>query len=106
MDYLAVHSTMVIKMRESMVNRYVQRATADMHQNNHTEIMCPCRKCKLGSLFKPTSGNVEHHLLRYSFMEGHTQWMGDDEDDDHDEANGAATYEDHEEEAEHGNGED
>ena len=93
----AVQATMVISLRESVVHRYVQRMTADMHRNNRTEIGCPCRKCKLGSMFKPASGDVEKHLLRVGFMEGHTQWMGDDEDDDHDETNGAATSEDEEE---------
>ena len=97
---------MVIATRESVVNRYVQRATTDMHQNNRTEIRCSCRRCKLGSMFKPSSGNVEQHLLRYSFMEGHTQWMGDDEDYHHEEANGAATSEDEEDHVEHGNGDE
>jgi hypothetical protein len=28
-------------------------------------------------MFIPSSGMVKEHLLRYSFMEDHTQWMGD-----------------------------
>jgi hypothetical protein len=79
-----MQATMVISMREGDVDRYVQRATADMYRNNRMDIRCPCRRCKLGSLFDPYSGKVKEHLLRYSFMEGHTQWMSDDEgDDDH-----------------------
>ena len=73
---------MVIAMRESVVDRYVERATADMYRKKRKDIMCPCRRCKLGSLFDPFSGIVNQHLLRYSFMEGHTQWMSDDGDDD------------------------
>ena len=36
-------------------------------------------------MFDPLSSTVNDHLLRYSFMEGHTQWMGDDKDDDDDD---------------------
>ena len=84
---------MVIEMRESVVDRYVKRAAADMYRNNRTEISCPCRKCKLMSLFIPSSGIVQEHLLVRGFMEGHTQWMdSDDEDDSEEEVSaGAAT---------------
>jgi hypothetical protein len=63
---------MVFTMRESDVDRYVQRATAEMHRNNGMYIRCPCRRCKLGSMFTPFSSTVKEHLLRSSFMEDHT----------------------------------
>ena len=72
---------MVISMRESVVDRYVKRATANMHQNNCTYISCPCRRCRLGCMFEPSSGKLQEHLLMRGFMDGHTQWMSDDEDD-------------------------
>ena len=83
---------MVIEMRESVVDRYVKLAAADMYRNNRTEISCPCRKCKLVSLFIPSSGIVQEHLLVRGFMEAHTQWMdSDDEDDSEEEVSGEAT---------------
>ena len=74
---------MVIWMSESVVDRYVERATADMHRNNRNDISCPCRKCKLGSLFNPSLGIVQEHLLRRGFMQWYTQWTMSDDEDDH-----------------------
>jgi len=79
---------MVIKMSESMVTRYLEAATADMIRNNKTEIRCPCRKCKLKSLIKPSSGVLENHLLMRGFMPGYNRWISDEDDDDGN--NGAA----------------
>jgi hypothetical protein len=39
----------------------------------------------------PSSGTVKEHLLRYSFMEDHTQWMGDDNQDDNHDQDGVAS---------------
>ena len=38
---LALQATMVIAVRESVVNRYVRRATTDMYRNNRKDIRCP-----------------------------------------------------------------
>ena len=64
-DFLVVQATMVIEMKESVVDRYVERALADMYQNMRMDIRCPCRRCKLVSLFDPISGTVNEHLLRF-----------------------------------------
>ena len=93
---------MVIEMKESVMDRYVECATADMYQNMRMDIRCPCRRCKLVSLFDPISGTVNEHLLRFGFMEGHTQWMGDDEEDD-DEVVDDEGDDDEEEDAIYGN---
>jgi hypothetical protein len=44
-------------------------------------------------MFTPSSGTVKEHLLRSSFMEDHTQWMGDDDQDDNHDQDGAARSE-------------
>ena len=87
---------MVIEMKESVVDRYVERATADMYRTKRMHIKCPCRRCKLVSLFDPISGTVNEHLLRFGFMEGHTQWMSSDDEGDDDEGD---DDDDHDEEA-------
>ena len=94
---LVVQATMVRAIRESVVNRYVRRATADMYRNNRQDIRCPCRKCKLQALFTPSSETIRDHLLMRGFMDGHTQWMssGDDEDDDDEEFGGNDEEEGH-----------
>jgi hypothetical protein len=33
-------------------------------------------------MFNPSSGTMKDRLLRYSSMEGHTQWISDDDQDD------------------------
>jgi hypothetical protein len=72
----------MVMMKESTVIRYLSHATDDMIQNNRKEIRCPCRKCKLRTLFNPFSGKVLEHLLMSGFMDGHTQWMGEDGNED------------------------
>jgi hypothetical protein len=47
-------------------------------------------------MFIPSSGTVKEHLLRYSFMEDHIQWMGDDNQDDNHDQDGAARSENEE----------
>jgi hypothetical protein len=47
-------------------------------------------------MFTPSSGTVKEHLLRSSFMEDHTQWMGDDDQDDNHDQDGAARSENEE----------
>ena len=56
---------MVIEMKESVVDRYVERVTADMYRNMCMDIRYPCRRCKLVSLFDPFSGIVNEHMLMY-----------------------------------------
>ena len=73
---------MVIKMSESMVTRYLEAVTAHMIRNNKIEIRCPCRKCKLKILIKPSSGVLENHLLMRGFMPGNNRWISDEDDDD------------------------
>jgi hypothetical protein len=59
-------------------------------------------------MFTPSSGTMKEHLLRSSLMEDHTQWMGDDDQDDNHDQYGAARSEneedgneDHEEDSAH-----
>jgi hypothetical protein len=72
----------MVMMKESTLIRYLSHATDDMIQNNLKEIRCPCRKCKLRTLFNPFSDKVLEHLLMSGFMDGHTQWMGEDGNED------------------------
>jgi hypothetical protein len=44
---------MVRHMSEGQVARYKERAVADMRMNERSQIRCPCRTCKLGSLIDP-----------------------------------------------------
>ena len=73
-------ATMVRTMTESIVNRFLSSAKAEMLQKNETEIRCPCRRCKLKSLIAdPDSGQVRDHLLLRGFMDGY-RWQGDEDD--------------------------
>ena len=72
----------MVVMSERVVNIYLRHATEDMLKNGGNEIRCPCRKCKLKCFLNPFSGDLLGHLLRYGFMDGHTQWITDDEDDE------------------------
>jgi hypothetical protein len=73
-----MQAIMVIEMSESIVMRYLKHAIIDMYENNRTEVLCPCRRCKRGKWFDPYSGKLQGHLLTNGFMHGHTQWMSDD----------------------------
>ena len=84
---LTMQAIMVIEMSESIVMRYLKHAIIDMYENNRTEVLCPCRRCKRGKWFDPYSGKLQGHLLTNGFMHGHTQWMSDDGA----EVNGATT---------------
>ena len=79
---------MVILMSESIVNRYLKNTMADMYRNEREEIRCPCRKCKLRTLHRPETCIVRDHLLMHGFMDGHTQWLTEEDDDP--ESHGAA----------------
>src|SRR4051812_39236943 len=74
------------RMSECVVNRYLRYATKDMIQNNRKEIRCPCRKCKKLGFLNPFSGELLEHLLMHGFMDGHTQWLDEDDDQVHDGA--------------------
>ena len=87
-----------------------------MKENNLTEVLCPCRKCKGIVWLDPhVNGRVKAHLLMTGFMDGYTRWITEDEDDDVEDADGAGnddTGQDEEmidngsgEEAGHGGGE-
>src|SRR5664279_4668794 len=84
----------MVIMSERIVTRYLKNATDDMLQNNREEIRCPCRKCKLSTLHHPFSGKVRDHLLMRGFMDGHTQWLCDE--DDEPKVHGAAAGNDQE----------
>ena len=64
-------ATMVHMMTEGIVNRFLSSAKAEMLQKNETEIICPCRRCKMRSLMDPDSVQVRDHLLLRGFMEGY-----------------------------------
>ncbi|KAK1692699.1 hypothetical protein QYE76_009396 [Lolium multiflorum] len=49
---------------------------------SHSRLYRVGQSLPAGGFLTPTTGIVNQHLLRYSFMEGHTQWMSDDGDDD------------------------
>src|SRR4051794_528703 len=70
---------MVRKMTRGIVDRFLRFAKAEMIQKNETEIRCPCRRCKLGSLMDPDSSTIKGHPLMCGFMDGY-RWE-DDEDD-------------------------
>ena len=100
----------------TMVDRWLRSAVQDMKENNRTEVLCPCQKCKGIVWLDPyDDGRVEAHLLMTGFMDGYTRWIIEDEDDDVEDADGAGnddTGQDEEmidngggEEAGHGGGE-
>ena len=78
----------MVVISERVVNIYLRQVMEDMLKNGGNEIRCPCRKCKLKCFLNPFSRDLLGHLLRYGFMDGHTQWITDDEDDEVDEAAG------------------
>ena len=54
-----------------------------MKENNRTEVLCPCRKCKGIVWLDPhDDGRVEAHLLMTGFMDGYTRWIIEDDDED------------------------
>ena len=71
--YYHAELTMVSGM---MVDRWLRSAVEDMKENNLTEVLCPCRKCKGIVWLDPhVDGRVEAHLLMTGFMDGYTQWI-------------------------------
>ena len=84
-----MQAIMVIEMSESIVMRYLKHAIIDMYENNRTEVLCPCRRCKGGVWLDPyKDGRLKAHLLMTGFMDGYTRWIIEDDDDE--DANGAA----------------
>ena len=56
-----------------------------MKENNRTEVLYPCRKCKGIVWLDPyDDGRVEAHLLMTGFMHGYTRWIIEEDDDDED----------------------
>src|ERR1041385_4342493 len=88
------------RMSERVVNKYLRYATDDMIQNNRREIRCLCRKCKKVGLLNPFSGELLEHLIIHGFMDGHTQWL--DEDDDDEVHDGAVDHDQHDNNNDHG----
>ena len=79
----------MVIMSERVVNTYLRHATEDMIRNGRQVIRCPCRRCKMEGVLNPFSGDLLEHLLMRGFMDGHTQWIEDDEEDQvHGEAAG------------------
>ena len=61
----------------------------ELKENNQTEVLCPCRKCKGTVWLNPhDDGRVEAHLLMTGFMDGYTRWIIEYEDDDVEDADG------------------
>src|SRR3954447_15320280 len=70
---------MVRMMTGGIVDRFLSFVKAEMIQKNETEIRCPCRRCKLGSLMDPDSSTIKGHLLMRGFIDGY-RWEGDEDD--------------------------
>ena len=57
-----------------MVERWLRSGVQDMNENNRTEILCPCRRCKGGVWLDPhEDGHLMAHLLMTGFMDGYTR---------------------------------
>ena len=60
----------------TMVDKWLRSVVQDMKENNLTEVLCPCRKCKGIVWLDPyDDGRVEAHLLMTDFMDGYTWWI-------------------------------
>ena len=58
----------------TMVDRWLRSAVQDMKENNRTEVLCPCRKCKGIVWLDPhDDGRVEARLLMNGFIDGYTR---------------------------------
>ena len=78
----APHMQVIMKVNGRMVERYWQSAVDDMYEKRLMDVLCPCRKCKRGvrvDCFK--GGKLKAHLLMHGFMDGHTRWISEDDDD-------------------------
>ena len=61
---------------ETMVDRWLRLAVQDMNENNRTNILCPCRRCKGGVWLDPYEDcRLMAHLLMTGFMDGYTRWI-------------------------------
>jgi hypothetical protein len=72
----------------TIVERWLRSAVQDMNENKWTEILCLCWRCKGGVWLDPyEDGRFMVHLLMTGFMDGYTQCISeDDEDEDADRA--------------------
>src|SRR3990170_7888910 len=62
-----------------MVDRWLRSAVQDMKENNLTEVLCPCRRCKGRVWLDPyDDGHVKVHLLMTGFMDGYSRWIIED----------------------------
>ena len=65
-----------------MVDRWLRSAVQDMKENNRTEVLCPCQKCKGIVRLDPFEGGTfKAHLLMHGFMHGHTRWISEEDDE-------------------------
>ena len=65
------------------VERYWQSSVDDMYENKRKEVLCACRTCKEGVWLDPfKAGKFKAHLLMHGFMDGHTRWISEDDDDE------------------------
>ena len=75
----------VMKVNGWKVERYMQSAVMDMYPNNRSRIRCPCARCKEGVLLDPFDhGTLKAHLLMNGFMDGYTQWIREEDDEEED----------------------
>jgi hypothetical protein len=109
---ITTHAFMMVS--GMMVERWLRSAVQDMNENNRTEILCPCQRCKEGVWLDPyEGGRLMVHLLMTGFMDGYTRWIIEDDDEDTDVAANDDTGPDEEmthngggEGDEHGSGEE
>ena len=77
----------VIDHATTIMAKFMKHATAEMFQNNQTEINCSCQRCKMKNLIKYDSGHLEAHILRRGFMDGYIPYPKSDEDQERAEGN-------------------
>ena len=72
-----------MKVNGRMVERYWQSAVDGMYEKRLMDVLCPCRKCKGGVRLDPFKcGKFKAHLLMHGFMDGHTRWISEDDDEE------------------------
>ena len=82
-----------MKVNGRMVERYWQSAVDDMYEKILKDVLCPCRKCKGGVRLDPfKGGKFKAHLLMHGFMDGHTRWISEDDDDEDVDGAGITTW--------------
>ena len=63
----------------------MQSAVMAMYANNRTRIRCSCARCKEGLLLDPFyHGTLKAHLVMNGFMDGYSQLISEEDDNDED----------------------